>query len=102
MSAAAMPAYEQKLHTPPTFYRAIRAWLKAGVMDGPNLFPTEEGTPQGGVLSPLLANIALHGLETAIKSAFPRQVSHSDGRSEQAMGGANSGLPWWCGTLTIS
>ena len=44
-------------------------------MDGPELFPTEAGTPQGGVISPLLANIALHGLETAIKAAFPRTTS---------------------------
>jgi len=36
-------------------------------MDGKQLFPTLEGTPQGGVISPLLANIALHGMEERIK-----------------------------------
>jgi RNA-directed DNA polymerase len=60
-----------KLQTYPRMRRAIKAWLKAGVMEGEELFPTEEGTPQGGVASPLLANIALHGLETAICKAFP-------------------------------
>lgn len=58
----------QKLNTFPTLRRQIRAWLRAGVMDTGKLFPTEEGCPQGGVLSPLLANIALDGMEEIIKS----------------------------------
>ncbi|NJM89562.1 MAG: group II intron reverse transcriptase/maturase [Hydrococcus sp. RU_2_2] len=61
----------EKLNTYPTLRKQIRAWLKAGVMDGKELFPTLEGTPQGGVLSPLLANVALHGLEIMIKSYAP-------------------------------
>jgi RNA-directed DNA polymerase len=61
----------KKLGTFPALRRAIRAWLKAGVMDGGKLFPVTEGTPQGGVISPLLANIALHGLETTVRDAFP-------------------------------
>jgi len=56
-----------KLNTFPTVRRQIRAWLKAGVMDNKQLFQTSEGTPQGGVISPLLANIALHGMENLIK-----------------------------------
>jgi RNA-directed DNA polymerase len=44
----------------------IRAWLKAGVIEpGRGFAPTEEGTPQGGVISPVLMNVALHGLEAA-------------------------------------
>ena len=42
-------------------------------MEGEQLFPTREGTRQGGVISPLLANIALHGMETAIRDAFPEK-----------------------------
>lgn len=61
-----------KVNASPTVQRQIRAWLKAGVMDGPELFPTEEGTMQGGTISPLLANIALHGLETTIVHSYPR------------------------------
>ena len=64
----------QKLHTTPTLRRALRAWLRAGIMEGGELFATEAGTPQGGVLSPLLANIALHGLETTISSAYPSSI----------------------------
>ncbi|MBE8969337.1 group II intron reverse transcriptase/maturase [Nostocales cyanobacterium LEGE 12452] len=57
----------RKLNTFPTIRRQARAWLKAGVMDGKQLFPTSEGTPQGGVISPLMANIALHGMEERVK-----------------------------------
>jgi RNA-directed DNA polymerase len=44
----------------------IAAWLTAGVIEhGKGFAPTEEGTPQGGIISPLLMNVALHGLEEA-------------------------------------
>lgn len=68
----------QKLQTTPTIRRQIKAWLKAGVMEGQQLFPTESGTPQGGVISPLLANIALHGMEEMLKQQYPNQ-SHRKG-----------------------
>jgi RNA-directed DNA polymerase len=41
----------------------IAQWLKAGVVEQGQFAPTEEGTPQGGVISPVLMNVALHGLE---------------------------------------
>ncbi|HEY5248019.1 MAG TPA: group II intron reverse transcriptase/maturase [Dermatophilaceae bacterium] len=43
----------------------IAGWLKAGVVEQGRFAPTEEGTPQGGVVSPLLLNVALHGMEQA-------------------------------------
>lgn len=56
-----------KLNTFPVLRRQVRAWLKAGVMEGQQWFPSTAGTPQGGIISPLLANIALHGMETQLK-----------------------------------
>ncbi len=50
----------------------IKGWLKAGFVFQVKFNPTEEGTPQGGVISPLIANIGLHGLETYIKATNPR------------------------------
>jgi len=44
----------------------VRKWLEAGIMEGVEFSPTPQGTPQGGIVSPLLANIALHGMEAAI------------------------------------
>src|SRR5258708_39104876 len=49
-----------KLHTFPLVRQTIRASLKAGVMEGTVFTPTEAGAPQGGGISPLLANIAGH------------------------------------------
>jgi group II intron reverse transcriptase/maturase len=43
--------------------KLIRQWLKAGVLEGGRRDPTEVGSPQGGVISPLLANIYLHVLD---------------------------------------
>ncbi|SNR96454.1 RNA-directed DNA polymerase [Haloechinothrix alba] len=43
----------------------VVGWLKAGVVDRGRFAPTEEGAPQGGVISPLLLNVVLHGMEEA-------------------------------------
>jgi len=56
-----------KVKTYPSLRRQLRCWLKSGVMERGNFSPTNEGTPQGGVISPLLANIALHGMEDRVK-----------------------------------
>jgi RNA-directed DNA polymerase len=46
----------------------LRAWLKAGYWEKDQLFPTTAGTPQGGLISPLLANLALDGMEQTVKA----------------------------------
>jgi RNA-directed DNA polymerase len=48
----------------------IKAWLKAGILEDGSFHETIKGTPQGGVASPLLMNIALHGIEMGIRGAF--------------------------------
>jgi RNA-directed DNA polymerase len=69
----------KKLNTSSEIRRVIRGWLKAGYVEGHELFPSDAGTPQGGVISPLLANIALHGLEEYITSQYPERP-RSQGR----------------------
>ena len=53
----------QKLNTSPTLRRVVKAWLKAGWVFEGTREESDCGTPQGGVISPLLANVALHGME---------------------------------------
>jgi RNA-directed DNA polymerase len=55
--------HEALLKRIPVFSLTIRRWLKAGVIEFGNFRKTKAGTPQGGIISPLLANIALDGME---------------------------------------
>lgn len=54
-------------------------WLKAGYLEKDAFHPTEAGTPQGGIISPVLANQALDGLERALNQRFPPQRPASKG-----------------------
>ena len=60
------------LNHAPTDRMILKKWLKAGYMEDRQLFPTEAGTPQGGIISPTLANLALDGLEARLKAALGR------------------------------
>jgi len=75
----------QKLNTFPTLRKQIKAWLKSGVMDSGVFSDTKEGTPQGGVISPLLANIALHGFEEFI-TGYKTKGSGSGRKGNQIRG----------------
>ncbi len=50
--------------------KILQQWLNAGFIENSQLFPTTEGTPQGGIISPTLANMTLDGLEACIDKAF--------------------------------
>jgi RNA-directed DNA polymerase len=49
----------------------LRKWLKAGFMDKRTLYPSDDGTPQGGIISPTLANLTLDGLQVLLRKHFP-------------------------------
>lgn len=64
-----------KLNTFSKISDQIRAWLKAGVVEPEGyLIASDLGTPQGGIISPLLANIALHGLEFELLSHYEERL----------------------------
>jgi RNA-directed DNA polymerase len=51
----------------------LRRWLKAGYVENDQLYPSHQGTPQGGIISPTLANLTLDGLERVVREAVPRR-----------------------------
>ena len=69
-----------KVQAPPRIRRQLQAWLKAGILEDDHLSPTTAGTPQGGSCAPLLALIALHGMEKAITRVSPhaRVIAYAD------------------------
>ena len=72
----------QKLNMRGKTRQQIKAWLKSGVIDQKVFTAISEGTPQGGVVSPLLANIALHGIENMLmKYAKTMKFRHPNGKA---------------------
>src|SRR5271156_2372261 len=53
--------------------QVLRKWLKAGFVERASLFPTEVGTPQGGIISPTLANMVLDGLERRLSERIRKR-----------------------------
>ncbi|KOR33655.1 DNA polymerase [Planktothricoides sp. SR001] len=70
----------KKLQCPSNIRRQVRAWLKAGIMDKGAFEEPVAGTPQGGVISPLLANIALDGMIREVESKFPKKGAYPPAR----------------------
>jgi RNA-directed DNA polymerase len=63
---------EHKLNAIGPIARLVRDWLRAGILDGDKYLFPEAGVPQGGVISPLLCNVALHGFEKTLISVSKR------------------------------
>lgn len=88
----------------------LRKWLKAGFIEDRTLWPTEAGTPQGGIISPVLANMTLDGLEAELRRRFEQPakvnvVRYADdfiitGRSKELL--ENEVKPVGQGTGTLS
>jgi RNA-directed DNA polymerase len=80
--------HEPLLAKLPVFTTTLRQWLKAGVVEVGFFSPTDTGTPQGGVISPLLAHVALDGMERLFEAEGP------DGRPQKPTSrkGLNKGI----------
>ena len=97
--------------------QVLQKWLKAGYVENRNLFATEAGTPQGGIISPTLANVTLDGLEAELTTHFRRsgrrqagiqgqsravcrrlchhrRLARVAGAGSPSLGGALSRYPW--------
>ena len=64
-------SHEWLLENIPIDTQVLTKWLKCGFIETRRLFPTEEGTPQGGTISPTLMNMTLDGLEQLLKAKLP-------------------------------
>ena len=70
-------SHEWLLANVPMDKRVLGKWLRAGYIEMGKLFPTQAGTPQGGIISPVLANMALDGLQKELESRFKGRKAQS-------------------------
>jgi RNA-directed DNA polymerase len=71
-------SHEWLLNNIPMDKVMLRKWLKCGFVFNKELFPTEEGTPQGGIISPTLANMTLDGLQTILAEKYHRRTINKE------------------------
>lgn len=68
--------------TPICHRHVLKEWLKSGFIFEGHKYKTEEGTPQGGVISPTLCNIALNGIEASIDKVYPVNKNVKGGKTK--------------------
>ncbi|SLM28791.1 RNA-directed DNA polymerase [Desulfamplus magnetovallimortis] len=66
-------SHEWMLDNIPMHKQKLKIWLKSGYLERGIFHPTKEGTPQGGIISPVLANMVLDGMEDLLKHSFRKQ-----------------------------
>jgi RNA-directed DNA polymerase len=76
-------AHEWLLANTPMDKTILKEFLKAGYVYEGQLFPSEQGTPQGGIISPLLANHTLNGIEALLKKHFKANYTSENGQQKQ-------------------
>jgi RNA-directed DNA polymerase len=65
--------HDWMLNNIPVDRAVLRKWLESGYVEDGRLYPSKKGTPQGGIISPTLANLTLDGMERAVRDAVPRR-----------------------------
>lgn len=65
-------SHEWMMDNIPMDKHVLKEFIKAGFVFQGQMFPSERGSPQGGVISPILANITLNGMEETVRKHFPR------------------------------
>lgn len=74
-------SHEWLLANIPMDKRILKQWLRAGYLDKGKLYPTLKGTPQGGIISPILMNMTLDGLERCARKSVPWYVPGTKARN---------------------